>query len=119
MMVHRWLLMTVLLAFVSSGASAQSTAATAADATAFMGTWVINFTEPAAFKTTQTVKIWNQNGVVAASIQTGNTAQEVTGILKDANLLVLTINREAPSAMREKWRADLVGDVTVARWRHN
>ncbi len=69
--------------------------------TAFMGTWVINFTEPAAFKTTQTVRIWNQNGVVAASIQSGNTPQEVTGILQDANLLVLTINREAPSAMRE------------------
>ena len=66
-----------------------------------MGTWVISFTEPAAFRTTQTVRIWNQNGVVAASIQTGDTPLEVTGILKDANLLVLTINREAPSAMRE------------------
>ena len=28
-------------------------------------------------------------------------AQQVTGILTDANLLVLSINREAPSAMRE------------------
>ena len=102
MMVHRrWLPMTVFLAFVASGASAQSTAATAADATAFMGTWIIDFTEPAAFKTTQTVRIWTQNGVVAASIQAGKTPQQVTGILTDANLLVLSINREAPSAMRE------------------
>jgi hypothetical protein len=100
MMRQPWLPMTALLVFVASGTSAQSTL-TPAEATSFMGTWVINFTEPAAFKMTQTVRIWHQNGVVAASIQTGNRPQEVTGILQDANLLVLTINREAPSAMRE------------------
>jgi hypothetical protein len=100
MMSKQWLLLTVFLLFAASSISAQSRQPTSADASAFIGTWVITYTEPPEFKTTHTVTIRNQNGVVAASIQAGNTL-EVTGILKDGNLLVLTINRDAPSAMRE------------------
>jgi hypothetical protein len=60
-----------------------------AQASAFMGTWVIAMTNPQG--ATQTVKIWDQNGVVAASVQLGRfPPHEVTGTLKDGEMLVLT-----------------------------
>jgi hypothetical protein len=59
-------------------------------------------TEPAAFSGAHTVRIWDNNGVVAASIQVEHfPPNTVTGILRDGNLLVLTINRDAPSPMLE------------------
>jgi methionine aminopeptidase len=47
---------------------------------------------PADLKGTQaTVKIWDMNGAVAASLQVGKfPPNEVTGVLKDGDLLVLT-----------------------------
>ena len=102
MMRQLWIPMTALLVFGAPAANTQGSALTSAQATAFMGTWVISMTEPAAFKGTQTVRVWDRNGVVAASIQTGSfPPNDVTGILKDGDMLVLTINREAPSALRE------------------
>lgn len=69
---------------------------------AFVGTWVIDFTEPPAFKGTQTLRIWDVNGAIDASIQSVTLRpMPVTGILKDGDMLVLTINRNAPWAMRE------------------
>ena len=63
-----------------------------------MGTWVIEITE--AMRATQTVTIWEQNGALAASV--GKTpAIEVTGIVKDGNMLVLTIGRDGPRPVLE------------------
>ena len=58
-------------------------------------------TEPAAFKgSQQTVRVWDKNGVIGASIQIGKfPAIEATGIFKDGDMLVLTISHEA--GMRE------------------
>jgi hypothetical protein len=100
MLSIRWVSTVFCLVFAASSTSAQSVRPTSADAAAFIGTWVITYTEPPEFKTTHMVNISNENGVLAASLQSGNTL-DVTGILKDGNLLVLTINRDAPSAMRE------------------
>jgi hypothetical protein len=63
-----------------------------AQATAFFGTWVIEMTSPAELKGTQaTVRIWDQNGTVAASFQVGKfPPNAVTGVLKDGDLLVLS-----------------------------
>ena len=68
-----------------------------------MGTWVFTMTEPEAFKgTQQTVRIWEKEGVVQASVQVGKfPAINASGILKDGNMLVLTISHEAQPGMRE------------------
>jgi hypothetical protein len=66
----------------------------------FIGTWVIEITE--GLRATQTVTIWERNGVVAASVQGQKSpAIEVTGIVKDGNMLVLTISRDGPRPVLE------------------
>jgi len=67
----------------------------------FIGTWAFTMTEPEALKgSQQTIKIWEKNGVIGASVQVGKfPALEATGIFKDADMLVLTISHEA--GMRE------------------
>jgi hypothetical protein len=101
MMLHRrWVAMAALLVFGTSAASGQGPALTRAQATTFMGTWVFAMTNPAGSE--QTVKIWDRNGVVAASVQVGKfPPTEVTGIVKDGDLLVLTISHDARPALVE------------------
>jgi hypothetical protein len=97
MMLHRLLTgLATLLLFVGPAAGGQGSAGTPAEATAFMGRWVVDMTEPAEFKSTQILRIWNRDGALAASVQTGTApAVEVTGIIKDRNMLVLTLSNEA------------------------
>jgi hypothetical protein len=104
MMAHRrWLPIAALLVFVAPAVSGQGSALTPAQAAAFVGTWVFTMTEPEALKgSSQTVRIWDKNGVIAASVQTGKFPPiNVTGILKDGDMLVLTISHEAQPAMLE------------------
>lgn len=95
--LRRWLRVTALVLLSASFANGQGSAAlTPAQATAFLGTWVIDMTEPLAFKGTHTVRIWDRNGVVAASLQTAAPfAIEATGIHKDGDMLVLTFSHSA------------------------
>ena len=61
-------------------------------------------TEPAAFKGTQTIRVWENGGTVAASVQTNPNfpAIEATGIHIDGNMLVLTLSHNAkPHPMQE------------------
>ena len=101
----RALLVAAVLAIAASGARAQSTAPLRpADARTFMGVWVIEMTEPAVFKGTHTIRVFERNGSVVASIQTHPNfpAIDATGISKDGNMLVLTISHEAkPHPMQE------------------
>ncbi len=99
MMAHRRSLpMAALVVLMARTVSAQGSAVTPAQAAAFMGTWVIEITE--AMRATQTVKIWERNGAVAASV--GNSpAIDVTGIVKDGNMLVLTVSRDGPRPVLE------------------
>jgi len=101
MMAHRrWLAMAALLVIGASAASGQGPALTRAQATTFMGTWVFAMTNPAGSE--QTVRIWDKNGVVAASVQVGKfPPTDVTGIVKDGDMLVLTISHEARPALLE------------------
>jgi hypothetical protein len=95
---QRWLPMAGLLVLSAAAAIGQGSVPTPAKA--FMGTWVIEITE--AMRATQTVKIWEKNGAVAASVQGGKSpAKEVTGIVKDGNMLVLTIRRDGPDPVLE------------------
>jgi hypothetical protein len=93
--------MTLALLFAGSAAAGQG-ALNSSEATAFMGTWVVDMTEPAAFKGTHTVRIWDQSGAVAASLQTGKFPPlNVTRMFLDGEMLVLTISHKAQPAMLE------------------
>lgn len=101
MIAHRrWLPMATLLVCMASAASGQGSAGNPALVAPFLGTWVVAMTEP--MKGTETVRIWERNGAVAASVQGGKSpAIDVTGILKDGNMLVLTISRDGPRPVLE------------------
>jgi hypothetical protein len=91
---RRWLAMAAVLVFWTSAASGQGPAPAPTQAATFMGTWVFAMTNPAGSE--QTVKIWDKNGVVSASVQVGKfPPTEVTGIVKDGDLLVLTVGHDA------------------------
>ena len=74
-----------------------------AEVAPFVGTWLFTMTEPEAFKgTEQTVRIWENNGVVGASVQIGKfPASDATGIFHDGDMLVLTISHAAQPGIRE------------------
>jgi len=85
-------LAATLLFVQTAAAGAQGSTINSVQAGAFLGTWTVEMTSPDAFKGTQeTVRIWEKDGIVAASVQIGRfPPNEVTGILKDGDLLVLT-----------------------------
>ena len=82
----------LLLLFVAQGVSGQGSSPATAQATAFLGTWKIDMSSPAELVgTNETVRIWDKSGTIAASLQVGKfPPNDVTGILKDGDLLVLT-----------------------------
>jgi hypothetical protein len=92
-----------IIVLFSRVAAAQSSAPRSSDVAAFIGTWALTMIEPDELKgTEQTVRIWDEGGTLAASIQVGKfPANNVTGILKDGDMLVLTIRNDAPRAIRE------------------
>jgi hypothetical protein len=98
-------LVGALLVIAAPGARGQNAALLdPADARSFLGVWVIEMTEPAAFKGTHTIRVWDNSGSVAASLQTNPSfpAIEATGVYRDGNMLVLTISHHAkPHPMQE------------------
>jgi hypothetical protein len=79
----------VVAGFVARGQSAQ---VNAAEAGAFLGTWVIAMTNPSGAQ--ETVRIVEKDGTIAASVQLGRfPPSEITGIVKDGDMLVLTTKR--------------------------
>src|ERR671912_1771064 len=95
--------LVILLVFVVPEGNGQGAAVTPQQATRFLGTWVFTMTEPEHFKgSVQTVRIWDQNGRVAASIQTGKfPANNVTGIHRDEDMLLLTLSHDAKPPLME------------------
>ena len=100
---RRWGLLPLVLLVVAGPANAQGPAVLPHQAAPFMGTWVFTMTEPPHFKgSVQTVRIWEQDGRVAATLQVGKfPANNVTGMLRDSDMLVLTISHDAPAPIRE------------------
>jgi hypothetical protein len=95
---RNWLPMSGVLLLVAVEASGQGAVTAPAQAAAFMGTWVIELTEE--MRATQTINVWERNGVVAASV--GNPpAIDVTGIVSDGNMLVLTVSRDGARPVLE------------------
>jgi hypothetical protein len=87
-----WLATTAVLLLVNPAAGRQAPATQPSQMTAFIGTWVFDMTDPPDLVgTKETVRILEKNGVVAATVQVGRfPPNDVTGILKDGDLLVLT-----------------------------
>jgi hypothetical protein len=104
MLTYRWWgLLPLVLLVVARPANAQGAAVRPQQAAPFLGTWVFTMTEPPHFKgSTQTVRIWEQDGRVAATVQVGKfPANTVTAIFRDSDMLVLTISHDAPAPIRE------------------
>jgi hypothetical protein len=92
-----------ITALLSGAVAAQGSAPRSSDAAAFIGTWAFTMTEPDELKGSQhTVRIWDKDGVIAASFQVGKfPPSNVTGISKDGDMLVLTISHNAQRPIRE------------------
>lgn len=70
----------------------------------FLGTWTVTMTEPEEMKgDVLTVRIWNKDGRLAASVQTypNAPASEATGVMSDGNMLVATVGHHAQRQIRE------------------
>ena len=81
-----------LVCFVGAASAWQASTVSSSQASAFVGTWVIAMTNPSG--ATETVRIWDQNGTIAATVQSGRFPPiKVTGVLKDDKVLVLTLTR--------------------------
>ncbi len=88
-MQRRVVSVIVLLLSVAAAAAGQASAVPSSQAAAFMGTWTLAMTNPA--NSEQTVRVWDKNGVVGASLQVGTfPPTDITGIFKDGDVLVLT-----------------------------
>ena len=84
-----WPTVGLVLILVAADGAAQTGAVKPSDVSPFMGTWVLTMTNPEG--TEQIVRIWDKKGVVAASLQIAKfPPNDITGILKDGNVLVLT-----------------------------
>ena len=100
----RALLIAVLLVAAAPEAHGQSAALRTADAKPFLGVWPIEMTEPPEFKGTHTIRIWDNGGTVAASLQSNPNfpAIQATGLHRDGNMLVLSISHQAkPHPLQE------------------
>ena len=67
-MLRAFCLFGLLFGF-SAGATAQQSAVKAVDARQFIGTWEFTMTNPAGDH--ETVRIWDDNGLLSATVQAG------------------------------------------------
>ena len=89
-----WPTILIVLGFLVAGSDpqGQSSGLRSSDVGAFVGTWVIAMTNPAGAQ--EVVRISDNGGMVAASVQLGRfPPSDVTGIIRDGDMLVLTTRR--------------------------
>jgi hypothetical protein len=100
---RRWLMIPAVVLIMASTTKAQGPTVTPAQAAPFMGTWVFTMTAPPHFKAiVQTVRVWNENGRIAASFQVDKfPALNMTGASRDGDMLVLTLSLDADRPLRE------------------
>lgn len=103
MEMTRWRVLAPMAALIMAAAvpaAAQVSSATAPQAARFMGTWVATMTNPAGSQ--QTIRVWEDNGAVAASIQVGRfPSTTATAVVKDGDMLLLSVSHEARPGLRE------------------
>ena len=86
------LAIAVLLYVVTPTGAEQAPSLKPSDVTAFLGTWPLLMTNPDG--ALETIRIWEDNGLVAASAQAGRfPAVKASGIMKDGDMLVLSLSR--------------------------
>ena len=92
-MRQRLVLLAATLLIAGSVGSGQSiNGVRTAEAMPFIGTWVLAMTNPEG--TTETVKVWDNNGTIAASVQAGKFPLiQASGVFRDRDMLLLTANR--------------------------
>ena len=77
---------------VVASVAGQTPPVNSSEASAFMGTWPLTMMNPAGAH--ETIRIWDEQGVVKASVQAERfPAIAATGIMKDGDVLVLTLTR--------------------------
>jgi hypothetical protein len=87
-----WLTLLAVALIAGSASGEQGSTVKPSEVTPFLGTWVFTMTNPQGAQ--ETVKISNKNGIVAASVQAGRFPPiNVSGILYDGDMLVLTVKR--------------------------
>ena len=100
--IRRWSLTAIAALLMSAAlpAHAQVANVTATNAPEFVGTWVFSMSNPAGSQ--QTVRIWEENGALKASLQAEKfPPTDVTGIVKDGDMLVLSVSHEARPGLLE------------------
>jgi hypothetical protein len=84
-----WLFVVALISMSAPAIRAQNPPVTSAQVEPFLGTWTFAMTNPP--NSQQTVRVAEKNGTVLATLQVGRfPPNDVTGILKDGDVLVLT-----------------------------
>jgi hypothetical protein len=86
------LAVAALLYVGTAGGAEQAPSLKPSDVSAFIGTWPLLMTNPDG--ALETIRVWDDKGVVAASAQSGRfPAVKASGIMKDGDMLVLTLSR--------------------------
>ena len=93
----------VIMVLFATPAAGQGPPLRPSDVAEFMGTWAVTMTDPPELKgLVWTVRVWDENGVVAASFQAGRSpSHRVTAVVRDTDMLVLTISHEAQPGLLE------------------
>lgn len=87
-----WLMVAAVVLLVGAELRGQSIGVKSSDASAYIGTWVFAMTNPQGAQ--ETVRIIDKEGLLAASVQAGRFPPiNVSGILRDGDMLVLTLTR--------------------------
>lgn len=88
----RWPTVAVALLLMAAEGGAQNVALKSSELAAFMGTWVFTMTNPQGAQ--ETVRILDKKGIATASVQAGRFPPiDVSGMVKDGDMLVLTATR--------------------------
>ena len=100
-------LLSLLIALSSQVAAAQPPPVRASRVAPFLGTWDITMTDPPEMKgAKQSIRVWDDNGAVAASVQIGRfPALRASGVFMDGDMLVVTLSHAAPRQMMENGQA--------------
>ncbi len=87
-----WLPMAILIVLAGRATGAVSCPPNTSEVKPFLGVWVLTMTNPQGAQ--ETVRVWDNKGTVAASVQAGRFPPiDASGVFKDGDILVLSLTR--------------------------
>ena len=104
MRVLSQLLATMIGLLTTTVIASPPQAASTPQSAAFLGTWTVTMTAPEEMKgDVITLRIWNKDGRLAASVQTypNAPASEATAVMSDGDMIIASIGHHAQRAIRE------------------